>query len=91
MGPDVLDELEKPKKNTWVEQQIAAGAFGGEGAGLEAIAGGGMHSLFIDEKGTVRYQSVLYDYFAPLTSDLLDMVVRPQRRCRPWTYNRKGP
>lgn len=55
LGPDVLDELEKPKKHTWVEQQIQAGTFGEEGAGLEAIAGGGMHTLFIDEKGTVSY------------------------------------
>jgi len=53
MGPDILGELDKPKKNMWVEQQIQAGAFGGDGAGLEAIAGGGMHSIFVDEKGTV--------------------------------------
>ena len=55
MGVDLLGELDKPKKHAWVEKQIASGAFGSEGAGLEAVAGGGMHSLFIDESGTVRF------------------------------------
>lgn len=53
LGPDVLNELDKPKKNSWAEQQMEKGTFGEEGAGLEEVAGGGMHSLFIDEKGTV--------------------------------------
>ncbi|KAF5358908.1 hypothetical protein D9758_004806 [Tetrapyrgos nigripes] len=53
LGPDVLDEFDKPKKHAWAEEQIQKGTFGEEGAGLEAIAGGGMHSLFIDEKGTI--------------------------------------
>ncbi|THV08325.1 RCC1/BLIP-II [Dendrothele bispora CBS 962.96] len=53
LGPDVLDELDKPKKHAWAEQQMQNGTFGEEGAGLEAIAGGGMHSLFVDEKGTI--------------------------------------
>jgi regulator of chromosome condensation len=47
----------KPKRNTWIEQRIEqGGVFGeGEGAGLEAIAAGGMHTLFIDERGTVIF------------------------------------
>ncbi|EEB90144.1 hypothetical protein MPER_11688, partial [Moniliophthora perniciosa FA553] len=53
LGPDVLDELDKPKKHAWAEQQMQAGTFGEEGAGLEDIAAGGMHSLLLDEKGTV--------------------------------------
>lgn len=53
MGPDILGELDKPKKSVWVEQQIQAGTFGSDGAGLESIVGGGLHTLFIDEKGTV--------------------------------------
>ncbi|KAF9450138.1 RCC1/BLIP-II [Macrolepiota fuliginosa MF-IS2] len=53
MGPDVLDELTKPKRNPWVEEQIEEGTFGEEGAGLESIAAGGLHTLFTDEKGTV--------------------------------------
>ncbi|KAF4575118.1 hypothetical protein EYR36_006474 [Pleurotus pulmonarius] len=53
MGPDVLGELDKPRKNPWVEQKIQSGEFGEEGAGLETIAAGGMHTIFVDEKGTV--------------------------------------
>lgn len=53
MGPDILGELDKPKKSIWVEQKIQEGAFGSEGAGLESIVAGGLHSLFIDERGTV--------------------------------------
>lgn len=53
MGPDILNEFSFPKRNTWVDQKIKEGAFGSEGAGLEAIAAGGLHTLFIDEKGTI--------------------------------------
>jgi regulator of chromosome condensation len=53
LGPDVLDELDKPKKHSWAAQKMQGGVFGEEGAGLEEVAGGGMHSLFVDEKGTV--------------------------------------
>ena len=53
MGPNFLGELPKPKKNAWIEEQIEHGAFGGEGAGLEAVAAGGLQTLLIDEKGTV--------------------------------------
>ncbi|KAG6335109.1 hypothetical protein ID866_3978 [Astraeus odoratus] len=53
MGPDHLGEFSAPKRNTWVDQQISAGTFGPDGAGLEAVAAGGVHSLFIDENGTV--------------------------------------
>lgn len=53
MGTDFLGEFGKPKKSGWIEEQIEEGIFGGEGAGLEAIAAGGLHTLMIDEKGTV--------------------------------------
>ncbi|GLB34025.1 putative RCC1 domain-containing protein [Lyophyllum shimeji] len=53
MGPDILGELDKPKKNLWVEEQIQEGTFGGVGAGIESVAAGGLHTLFIDEAGTV--------------------------------------
>ena len=54
MGPDHLGEFDKPRKNPWIDEKIGSGVFGGEGAGLEAIAAGGLHTMFIDEKGTVR-------------------------------------
>ncbi|EMD40931.1 hypothetical protein CERSUDRAFT_111512 [Gelatoporia subvermispora B] len=53
MGPDYLAEFEKPRRNMWVEEQIKEGVFGKPDAGLESVAAGGMHTLFIDEKGTV--------------------------------------
>lgn len=55
MGPDVLHEVQKPKRSLWAEEQIAAGKFGGEGAGLETAIAGGLHTLLVDEKGTVRH------------------------------------
>lgn len=42
------------------------GTFGEVGAGLETIAGGGMHTLFVDEKGTV---SVLH-FFSHLLAQV---------------------
>ncbi len=54
MGPDLLDEYSKPKKNAWVEKKVEEGAFGEAGAGIAVIAAGGLHTLFVDEKGTVR-------------------------------------
>ncbi|KAF7770328.1 hypothetical protein Agabi119p4_6302 [Agaricus bisporus var. burnettii] len=53
MGPDVLDSLTTPRRNQWVEAQIGNGTFGEIGAGITAIAAGGLHTLFIDENGTV--------------------------------------
>ena len=54
MGPSYLDELSKPTRNTWVEEKMSQGVFGpGPGSGIVGVAGGGLHSLFIDENGTV--------------------------------------
>lgn len=53
MGPDLLGEFPNPKRNAWIEEQMEEGTFGGENAGIEAVGAGGLHSLFIDEKGTV--------------------------------------
>lgn len=64
MGPDVLGELDKPRKNPWVEQKIQSGEFGEEGAGLETIAAGGMHTIFVDEKGTVSRGLAVHFYYA---------------------------
>jgi regulator of chromosome condensation len=60
-GADNLGELSTPKRNTWFENRMPQGDFGGTGAGLEAIAAGGLHTLFIDEKGTVSSISVRAD------------------------------
>lgn len=53
MGERALGECEKPTRNKLVEAEMMEGTLGGEGAGFEAVAAGGMYSLFIDEKGTV--------------------------------------
>jgi regulator of chromosome condensation len=53
LGPDVAGEIKKPKKSTWVEENIQDQTFGENSGGLESIAAGGMHTVFIDEKGTV--------------------------------------
>lgn len=49
----VAEEVGRPTKNIWSRAQIRRGLFGGPGAGLVAIAAGGLHSLFLDENGTV--------------------------------------
>lgn len=45
--------LSRPRRSHYVERKITEGAFGEVGAGLETIAAGGMHSLMVDERGTV--------------------------------------
>ncbi|KAI0057821.1 RCC1/BLIP-II [Artomyces pyxidatus] len=51
---EVLQPLEKLKRSYWAEEGIERGRFGAEkGAGLESLAAGGQHALFIDENGTV--------------------------------------
>lgn len=54
LGPDVLSELQKPKRHIWFENKMVEGVLGeDEDAGIEYIAAGGLHTVFIDEKGTV--------------------------------------
>jgi hypothetical protein len=36
-----------------MENKMEEGAFGEPGAGIEFVAAGGLHTVFIDEKGTV--------------------------------------
>ena len=75
MGEDRLGELHKPTRNKWVEQGVVESRFGSiEGAGLESIAAGGLHSLFVDENGTVRQISHLPDPNGLILP--LDLVVR---------------
>ena len=54
MGPDYLNDVAKPKLHKWCQESIEEGLFGGEGAGIESITAGGMHSFMIDEEGKVR-------------------------------------
>ncbi|PPQ77413.1 hypothetical protein CVT25_010995 [Psilocybe cyanescens] len=53
MGTDALGEFTKPKKNVWATEQIEDGAFGEDNAGMESVVAGGLHTIFIDEKGTI--------------------------------------
>jgi len=65
------DEWDEPTRNNLVESMVREGVFGeAGGAGLVAIATGGMHSLVIDEDGTV-----MKNYFAVAPSHLLSGVV----------------
>ncbi|CAG7849420.1 Guanine nucleotide exchange factor SRM1 AltName: Full=Pheromone response pathway component SRM1; AltName: Full=Pre-mRNA-processing protein 20; AltName: Full=Regulator of chromosome condensation; AltName: Full=Suppressor of receptor mutations 1; AltName: Full=mRNA transport protein 1 [Serendipita indica DSM 11827] len=53
LGPDETTELTKPKLHAWCAEAIEEGRFGEPGAGIEAVAAGGMHSLMLDEQGKV--------------------------------------
>lgn len=54
MGPGYLSEISKPRRNAWAEKQIEENKFGEDHAGMESVVSGGLHTIFIDEKGTVR-------------------------------------
>lgn len=88
MGEDALGEFEKPQRNKLVEQKSEDGEFGEEGAGLETVAAGGMYSLLIDEKGTVR-TFLLYVGPVRLISRDTDMVMWYQRRCCSWSHHHR--
>ncbi|KAF8335878.1 regulator of chromosome condensation 1/beta-lactamase-inhibitor protein II [Cantharellus anzutake] len=53
LGPDTLGDIVRPRLHSWFEEATREGKLGGEGAGLEVICAGGMHSLVIDEAGKV--------------------------------------
>ncbi|KAH9948928.1 RCC1/BLIP-II [Amylocystis lapponica] len=53
LAPDFTAQLNKTRRNKFVEEKMEEGAFGGPGAGLETIAAGGLHTLLVDENGTV--------------------------------------
>ena len=59
MGVEMLGELSRPTRNKLVEKMAGDGKFGGQGAGLESVAAGGMSSLFVDEQGTVIFSFFL--------------------------------
>ncbi|KAL0578963.1 hypothetical protein V5O48_003055 [Marasmius crinis-equi] len=44
----------KPRRHLWAQGKMEAGGFGAKaGAGLRSVAAGGMHTLLLDEHGTV--------------------------------------
>jgi len=53
LGPEIFSEISKPKRHSWMEKKMDEGVFGEPGAGIESVAAGGLHTVFIDEKGTV--------------------------------------
>ncbi len=54
LGTDMLGEIKRPRLHAWFEEQVVAGTLGERpGAGLEAVAVGGMHNLVVDELGRV--------------------------------------
>ncbi|KAI0714088.1 regulator of chromosome condensation 1/beta-lactamase-inhibitor protein II [Cerioporus squamosus] len=54
MGADVLAlNLPRPRRNHYLETLAEEGAFGGPEAGFESVAAGALHSVFVDEKGTI--------------------------------------
>ena len=55
LAMDYNQEINKPRKNAFVASHIEEGSFGDDEAGLESIAAGGLHTLFVDEKGTVSF------------------------------------
>jgi regulator of chromosome condensation len=48
-----IGEVSKPKRNTWIEERIEDGIFGEDNGGIESVACGGLHTIFLDERGTV--------------------------------------
>lgn len=55
LGTETLDEIARPRLHAWFETAAKNNTLGSEGAGLEMICAGGMHSLAIDEVGKVSF------------------------------------
>jgi hypothetical protein len=93
MGPDQLGEIRKPKKSAWAEEKMEDGAFGEEGAGFESVAGGGLHSLFVDEKGTVSCPSNLVDKSKPYCrfGPVVSMMMQPSEESPKTSPIQKNP
>ncbi|KAG9035920.1 hypothetical protein FRB95_010323 [Tulasnella sp. JGI-2019a] len=53
LGVDTLGPIKRPRLHAWFKEAIEEGKLGGEGAGVESVAVGGMHNLVIDEIGRV--------------------------------------
>ena len=54
LGTMVTGEFPRPRLHSWFESATFAGTLGAEeGAGVECLSAGGMHTLAIDELGRV--------------------------------------
>ena len=84
LGPDsnMLDEIPKPKRHIWIEKKMQEGIFGEVGAAIEFVAAGGLHTVFIDEKGTVGclFFNILSPYFDRISG--MDLWHKRQRCAR---------
>jgi regulator of chromosome condensation len=56
LGPDVVDEIGRPKHHSWIKEAIDEGKFGEKGSGFEVLVAGGMHSIAISPNGKVRHK-----------------------------------
>lgn len=53
LGTDTLGDISRPRRHKWFEEAVLDGKLGGDGAGVEMVCAGGMHTLAIDEAGKV--------------------------------------
>lgn len=95
MGPDLLDDVAKPKLHKWCQEAIEEGVFGSDGAGIESISAGGMHSFMVDEEGKVcpsgDFVIFLFDGAAYLEylRPYVGLVMGCERRCSARTANER--
>ena len=54
LGTETLGEISRPRLHAWFETAAKGDILGTEGAGVEKICAGGMHTLAVDEAGKVR-------------------------------------
>ncbi|KAF8588636.1 RCC1/BLIP-II [Ramaria rubella] len=53
LGTETLGEISRPRLHAWFETAAKGDVLGSEGAGVEKICAGGMHTLVVDEAGKV--------------------------------------
>lgn len=53
MGPNATGEYPRPRMQKFFKTASDEGKLGGEGAGIESLAAGGLHTLAVDEAGKV--------------------------------------
>jgi regulator of chromosome condensation len=59
MGPDATGEYPRPRMQKFFKTASDEGKLGGEDAGIESIAAGGLHTLAVDEAGKVCLIAIL--------------------------------